>query len=64
MDKPLDSAAEPPKREEMAAFVAGEVVVVRCAGLRCLAYRDAGGIWRDAYHGEALPEVLDIVSEQ
>ena len=64
MDEPSGPAAKPPKVEAKLPFVVGDVVVVRCANFRCLAYRDAEGTWRDAYHGQVLPEVLEIVSER
>ncbi len=38
-------------------------VFVRCQGVRCLAFRDAEGVWRRSYSGEPLPEVLEVLSE-
>jgi putative nucleotidyltransferase with HDIG domain len=39
-----------------------EQVLVRCAGFRCLAYRDQKGEWRSVFGGHRIPEVLEVVS--
>jgi hypothetical protein len=28
-----------------------------------MAYKDADGVWREAYRGDAIPEVIRIVAE-
>jgi hypothetical protein len=37
--------------------------LVQCEGFRCMAYKDADGVWREAYRGDAIPEVIRIVAE-
>jgi hypothetical protein len=41
----------------------GRLVMVRCPGFRCLAYRDKDGKWRDVAHDEERPEILEILWE-
>ena len=40
----------------------GEQVLVRCPGFQCLAYRDAGGIWRSVFGNRELREVREVLS--
>ncbi len=37
--------------------------LVQCEGFRCMAYKDADGVWREAYRGDPIPNVIRIVSE-
>jgi hypothetical protein len=41
----------------------GKHVLVRCAGFRCLDYRDADGNWGDSHRGDILPNVIEILSD-
>ena len=36
-------------------------VQVRCAGVRCLAYRDEQGVWKSYYTGEPLTGNIEII---
>jgi hypothetical protein len=38
-----------------------EFFMVRGAGFRCMAYRDANGKWRSAYNNEELPGDICIL---
>jgi hypothetical protein len=38
-------------------------VYVQCKGFRCLAYRDAKGIWRYFLDDKELPEVIKVISD-
>jgi hypothetical protein len=37
--------------------------IVQCEGFRCMAYKDAQGVWRSVRSDEPLPKVLRVVSE-
>jgi hypothetical protein len=41
----------------------GQHVMVQGQGFRCIAYRDQDGNWRDAYHGDILPNVIKVIPE-
>ena len=41
----------------------GHHVLVQCQGFRCIAYRDKDGNWRDAHHGDILPNVIKVVPD-
>ena len=57
----MDGSKQRPDKGEMKLPPLGKVVMVRCSGFRCLAYRDKAGIWRDLAHDEKLPEVLEVL---
>lgn len=35
--------------------------LVRCAGYRCMAYKDKQGQWRNYFSHEPLPEPVEVV---
>ena len=60
----MDTASRPSEQTETEPGglpAHGERVVVRCAGFRCLAYRDTKGKWRNAHGDQELPEVIEVI---
>jgi hypothetical protein len=37
--------------------------IVQCVGYRCMAYRDAKGIWCDYFNDEEIAGEVNIISE-
>ncbi len=58
----MDEQLEKKNKTEMLPAI-GRAVLVEHEGVRCMAFRDAAGKWRNYFNGDSLPEAVKVLDE-
>ena len=58
---PLSDVASETNKPTSKKWFKAEVAIIQCPNLRCLAYKDENGNWRNYYSSREMFPVLEIV---